>query len=107
MFAQKGKIILATNQEKSTDDLELTIIDSGADDYQKINNQFIIYTKPNELDKVRIKLEENHINLESLELIFEPTNPQPISEEDKEKLTNFIDELESLEDVSKTYINLG
>ncbi|MDD3774109.1 MAG: YebC/PmpR family DNA-binding transcriptional regulator, partial [Patescibacteria group bacterium] len=90
MFEQKGKIILATNQEKSTDDLELTIIDSGADDYQKINNQFIIYTKPNELDKVRIKLEENHINLESLELIFEPTNPQPISEEDKEKLTNFI-----------------
>lgn len=106
MFKQIGKIVLAKDQEKSIDELEMVVIDAGAEDYKKSDNTIIVYTKPDELDQVRANLENAQIQIESLELIFEPENPIKISEEDQEKLTNFIDELESLEDVSKIYINL-
>ena len=106
MFRQIGRIILTANQEKSADELELAIIDSGADDYSQVDNVFIIYTKPADLDKVHKKLEENNINIESVELFFEPNSPTEISEEDQQKVVNFTDELESLEDVSKVFVNL-
>jgi YebC/PmpR family DNA-binding regulatory protein len=107
MFKQIGKIILAKVQHKPNDEVEMVVIDSDADDYSQIDNQFFITTQPNELDQVHKKLEENNIEIESLELTYEPENPTEISESDQEKLSNFIDELESLEDVSKTYVNLA
>jgi YebC/PmpR family DNA-binding regulatory protein len=106
MFKQLGKIVLASEQEKSADELELAIIDADALDYHQVKNNFIVYTKPSDLDKVHKKLEENNINIESVELIFEPNNPTEISDKDQEKVANFIDELESLEDVSKVHVNL-
>lgn len=106
MFKQIGKIVLAKDQHKPNDEIEMAIIDSGADNYSQIDNQFFITTRPNELDKVHKKLEENNIEIENLELTYEPENPTEISEVDQEKLANFIDELESLEDVSKTYVNI-
>ena len=89
------------------DDLELQLIDQGAEDIFKEDEGVTIYTKSEDLQKVKTFLEGLSINTEVAEL-------QQIAKEkiiihdaaDKEKLENFIDLLEECEDVSDYYTNI-
>jgi len=107
MFSQIGKIVLALDQEKNKDELELAIIESSALDYKIHNDNIVIYTNPGDLDKIRQNLEDQNIAIGSLELIYKPQNPQAVDNETEEKIANFTEELENLEDVSNVYLNLS
>jgi len=107
-FKQKG-VIIARHEELPGDgleELELDLIDAGAQDIRSEQEGWTIYTKPTELKQVSNVLENRGIKMESAELEYTPQDTQQLSEEDQEKVDRFISELEDCEDVADYYTNL-
>lgn len=108
-FDLKGvlRIEQAIIKEKiaDADEFELELIDAGTQDIIKEEEGMTIYTKPEDLQKVKQFLESKNINTESAEMEYVAKEQQNLSDEEKEKVQKFIDELESNEDVSDYYTN--
>ncbi len=104
MFSKKG--IIKIKNTKNTEELELVIIDSEAQDFKKENNNFIIFTDPENLNEIKNYIESKGFEVESSGLSWIPKNKLEINEPDKRKLLNLVSNLENNEDVQKTYINL-
>ncbi len=109
-FDQKGVIVIAEDKMKEVDikrdDLELELIDKGAQDIVVENGEWTIYVEVSDLQKLKQFLEEKKILAESADLEYVAKEEQEVSEEDKEKILNFIDALEEDEDVSDFYTNI-
>ncbi len=107
LFDQKG--ILSINlksQNKNKDEIELIILDSGADDFEENEDQITVYTKSNELSSVKLNLEENNVISENAELSFIPKKEVAISDKDKaESILKIMDTLEGLDDVVAVHSN--
>ena len=88
------------------DGLELELIDVGADDIIKEEEGITIYTKVEDLQKLKKFLEEKNIKTESAEIEYIAKDEMNLSQEDKEKVGKFIEELEDNEDVSDYYANV-
>ena len=107
-FKQKGVIIVRHEElpRDGLEELELELIDAGAQDIRSEQEGWTIYTKPTELKQVSNVLENRGIKMESAELEYIPQDIQQLSEEDQEKVDRFISELEDCEDVADYYTNL-
>ena len=106
-FEQKGVIRVSSVEFRiSNDEDELELIEAGADDILKEEEGVTIYTKPENLQKVKKFLDEKKINTESAEIEYIAKDEVEISGEDKEKIEKFIDELDGIEDVSDYYNNV-
>ncbi|OGF25617.1 transcriptional regulator [Candidatus Falkowbacteria bacterium RIFOXYB2_FULL_47_14] len=89
------------------DGLELELIDAGAQDIRKEEEGVTVVTKPEDLQRVNKFFEEKNITVASAEAEYLPKEEITVSPEDKEKIENFIDELEDNEDVSDYYHNIS
>jgi YebC/PmpR family DNA-binding regulatory protein len=106
-FEQKGKIIIGKNG-KTTDELFEIAVDSGAEDIEEDQDKAIITTSYSELSTVRENLLAKGITPEEVEAVRKPLNSITISDPEKlQKVVNFLDKLESLDDVQKVYSNLA
>jgi YebC/PmpR family DNA-binding regulatory protein len=106
-FEQKGRIVV-DKLNKTTDELFEIAVESGAEDIEDVQNKAIITTSYADLSSVREKLIEKGIVPEEVEAIRKPLNPIIISDSEKlQKVLNFLDKLESLDDVQKVYSNLS
>lgn len=107
LFENKGIMnINLSNQALSKEDLEMVIIDSGAEDYEEDNNYFYVYAKPNELEKVKKELEFKTIKIEGAKLEMLPKNYVKIPDDKKENIVKLLESLEELDDVSEVYANV-
>lgn len=104
LFSRKGVVKVATvqNEEK-----ELEIIDSGADDYEKIESGYLIYAKMENLRSVSDSLTKSGFKVESAELSWEPKDAIALSDEESQKVINLLESLDDLDDVSNVSSNLG
>jgi len=107
LFNQKGQLTLSDKDQKlSKDERELAILDSGADDFEEIEDQIIIYTKPNKLATVKDNLEQAGAKIELAELAFIPKTEVKISDLEKAKsVLKLMDILERLDDVVAVHSN--
>jgi len=101
MFERRG--VIGGTSSLPRDDFELIAIEAGADDISYEDENTIIYTKPDELEKVRKELEDNEFKIEfsSLEWV-----PKENITADEEKCSKFIEAIDEHEDVSNVYTNL-
>src|SRR3989344_2352189 len=67
MFDRKG-LIVVNSEGKPKDELELLVIESGAEDITKSSNILDVYTKPELLESVKKNLEEKGLKIESYSL---------------------------------------
>lgn len=88
---------------KFSEEQELAVIEAGAEDIKIENNETLIYTTPQDLQKVKEKLDALQIKIESAELGFAPKNTVAIDVSKVEKLLNA---LEEHDDVQEIYTNL-
>ena len=102
-FELKG-VLRITNLEND-ENFELDLIDNGAQDIIKEEKGMTIYAKPEDLQKIKLFLEAKNIATESAEIEYVAKDSLELSSEDKNKVQNFINELESNEDVSDYYTN--
>lgn len=108
-FSQKG-VFMITQAELDLkkinfDDLELELIDSGAEDIKKEAEGLTIYTALTDFQKMEDFLASKNIKTESGELEYIAKEKINLSGEEKEKTEKFINELEDNEDVSDYYLN--
>ena len=106
MFKPKGRIVVAKDS-KDAEEIELAVIESGADDYQKEEDIIVVYTEPTKLEQVKENLEKAGLKIEALSLGYEADNLISVPEDKKEKILKFLEALEELEDVSEVYANLA
>ena len=108
-FSQKGVIrILKEELSKvniKLDDLELSLIDIGAEDFSPEEEGVTIYAKIEDLQALKKFVEEKNIKTETADIEFIAKENQKIEGEDKEKIEKFIEELEDCEDVADYYTN--
>lgn len=100
MFDAKGQIIL--KKDKINDEEELLIIESGAEDIIK-NDNIIIITNLEDLEKTKNNLEKNNFDIESSEMIY--LAKEKIKPKDEEKLLKLLEILDEDDDVNNIYTN--
>ncbi len=105
-FDKKG-IIRISDLELKISDLELELIESGAQDILEEEEGITIITKIPDLQNVNKFLEDKKVKSESAEIEYIAKEESQVDEENKEKLEKFIDALEENEDVSDYYTNIN
>lgn len=109
MFLRKGVVHVSNykNFVKNFDEFQLKMIDSGAEDIGTEEEDLIIYTAPENLEKLREGLEKEKITPEETEIEFVAKEKINISDPaQKEKIENILNELDENEDVDNYYTNL-
>jgi transcriptional/translational regulatory protein YebC/TACO1 len=104
-FQQKG--LVTTNKNgMSIDDIFLIAADSGAEDVEDLGDEVYIYTRTENLAKVRDGLQAKGLAVKVSELIRQPMVTTTITDvEAAKRITSFIEKLEEMDDVQKVYAN--
>ncbi|MBA3724017.1 MAG: YebC/PmpR family DNA-binding transcriptional regulator [Candidatus Levybacteria bacterium] len=103
---EKKAVITVEKGEKSLDDIFMFAADHGADDIEEIDTEVLLYTKPDDLAKVRDAILKEGLTINGAEFTFRPVVISTITnKEDVEKALTFIEKLEDNEDVQKVYAN--
>ncbi len=98
LFDSRGLILLETGS-LDADEIALQSIDAGAEDIKSEGNYMEIYTKPEDLESVREKLEEGNITISSSELSMVPKNTINLDEKAAVQVLKLLDRLEQMDEV--------
>ncbi len=107
MFDEKGIIIIDKEEvEMDEDELMMTAIEAGAEDFAVEEDSFEVSTAPDDLETVREALEAAGIPMASAEVTMVPqTYTALTNEEDIKKMNKLLDILEDDDDVKNVYHN--
>ncbi|MEI9919842.1 MAG: YebC/PmpR family DNA-binding transcriptional regulator [Bacteroidota bacterium] len=106
MFERKG-IFKFDPAKIDLDELELELIDGGAEDIQKDEDEVIIYTKFVDFGHMQKFLESKKLEPKSSELQYVPTTTKELSEKEQDEVMECITALEADDDVQNVYHNLA
>jgi YebC/PmpR family DNA-binding regulatory protein len=106
MFERKGvfKFDLA---KLNLDEWELELIDAGAEDIQREEEEIIVYTKFAEFGHMQKFLEGKKLDAKSSELNYIPTTTKELTEAQQDEVMECITALEADDDVQNVYHNLA
>ncbi|MBR9937335.1 YebC/PmpR family DNA-binding transcriptional regulator [Oscillospiraceae bacterium Marseille-Q3528] len=107
MFDKKGQIIVDKEEcDMDADELMMTALDAGAEDFSEEEDSFEILTDPDAFEDVRKALEEAGIPMANAEVTMIPqTYVELTSEEDVRNIQRTLDLLEDDDDVQAVYHN--
>lgn len=106
MFDRKGVIVIPKDVEE--DDAMMISLDNGALDFITNDDNYEIYTAPEDFVKVKEALEGLGVKeFITSEVTFVASNLIELDDEQSEKVQNLIDALEDIDDVQNVYSNLG
>lgn len=88
------------------EELELELIDHGADEIFEMDDEIIVYTSFPDFGKMQKALEEKGIAITSAELIRVPNIQTELNEEQQKEVDELIDKLEQDEDVQNVFHNM-
>jgi len=107
-FKHLGVIrIIKENLPDDMDELELDLIDVGADDIQKEEEGVTILTAIENLQKIKKLLDEKNVKVESAEIEYIAKDEKNVSEEEKKKIEQFIEALEENDDINNYYTDVN
>lgn len=106
-FDRKGQVYLnAHDQKLLPDEIEMAIIDSGAEDFNFEGGIYTITTRPVDLQSVKESLEGVSIKVDDAELVFIAKNEVKVEDETVAgKIMRLVEALEELEDVTAVHAN--
>ena len=97
MFDEKGQIIIDKEEcDMDSDDLMMTVLDAGAEDFNEEEDSYEVLTAPEDFSDVRLKMEEAGIPMVSADLT---------KEEDIKNIQKTLDLLDEDDDVQDVYHN--
>ena len=107
MFDEKGQIIIDKEEcDMDPDELMMTAIDAGAEDFQDEEDSYEVITDPNEFSVVREALEAAGVAMAQAEVTMIPQNYVELTDDEAIKKMNIIiDRLDEDEDVQQVYHN--
>ena len=112
MFDQKGQIIIDKEEledecgEMDADELMMTALDAGAEDFDEDDDSFEILTDPDSCGAVREALEALGIKMAQAEVTMLPQNYVTLtSDEDIKQMNRILDLLDDDDDVQEVWHN--
>ncbi len=107
MFDKKGQIIIDKEEyEADADELMMTALDAGAEDFAEEEDSYEILTAPEDFSEVRLALEEAGIPMASAEVTMLPQTWVELTEEtDIKNIQKTLDLLDEDDDVQVVYHN--
>jgi len=105
MFDRKG-VITVPVAGTTKEDLELLAIELGAEDVSAQENMIDIYTKPEDLEKIKKALEEKQIKIESASLDYIAKEEIELSGKDKEAAQKLFEALDENDAINDIYSNI-
>jgi YebC/PmpR family DNA-binding regulatory protein len=106
MFEHRG-VFKFDPAKLNLDELELDLIDAGAEDIDKGDEEIIVYTKFNEFGHMLKFLESKHLEAKSSELQYIPNTTKELPEDQQDEVLKLIETLEGDDDVQNVYHNLA
>lgn len=106
LFERKG-VFKFEPSKLNLDDLELDLIDAGAEDIERNDEEIIVYTKFTEFGHMLKFLESKHLEPKSSELQYIPNTTKELSEEQQDEVLKLVEVLEGDDDVQAVYHNLA
>ncbi|MGA2286480.1 MAG: YebC/PmpR family DNA-binding transcriptional regulator [Dehalococcoidia bacterium] len=104
LFESKG-VIAINAEDGGGEDLALTAIDAGAEDVDIQDNRLEVVTRAEDLEKVRLALQEQGIAVESAELSKVPKTTVNLGDKEALQALKLLDKLEELDDVQRVHSN--
>ena len=107
MFDKKGQIIVAKEEyDGDADELMMTAVDAGAEDFVEEEDSYEITTDPDDFSAVREALEQAGVPMASAEVTMIPQTWVELSDEnDIKKMNKILDLLDEDDDVQAVYHN--
>jgi YebC/PmpR family DNA-binding regulatory protein len=105
LFERKG-IFTIKNEGLSLDDIELEMIDAGAEDFEVDGDRITITCAKEDFGSVSRKLSELGIEPEEARLKRIPNDTKKLDVESAKKVLKFIESLEDDDDIQNVYHNL-
>ena len=108
-FENKGLIAIENVNKEKLEELEMSIIDSGAEDYKLDGDVLLVYTKATKLNDVQKKLEEDledTLKIAESKIIFDAQEKISISDEELADLEVLLGLFEENDDVIEVWTNL-
>jgi len=108
IFDQKGvfNIALSNLEGRDRDELEMELIDGGAEDVDWTDEELIITTSFEDFGNMMKKLDELGLEASSSEVQRIPNTTTELSVDDAKKVLKLIEKMEEDDDVSNVYHNL-
>jgi YebC/PmpR family DNA-binding regulatory protein len=106
LFERKG-VFKFDPAKLDLDELELDLIDGGAEDIQRDEEETIIYTKFTEFGHMQKFLEARKLEAKSSELQYIPTTTKELGEAEQDEVLKCVEALEEDDDVQTVYHNLA
>jgi transcriptional/translational regulatory protein YebC/TACO1 len=107
MFDKKGQIIIDKEEcDMEADDLMMTALDAGAEDFNEEEDSYEVLTAPDDCETVRQALESAGVPMLSAEVTMIPQNYVELTDDDAVKnLQRTLDLLDEDDDVQAVYHN--
>ncbi|MBX2966253.1 MAG: YebC/PmpR family DNA-binding transcriptional regulator [Cyclobacteriaceae bacterium] len=106
MFERKG-VFKFDLDKLNLDELELDLIDAGADEIERGEEETIVYTKFTEFGHMQKYLESKNLEPKSSELHYIPATTKELTEEQQDEVLKCVEALEGDDDVQNVYHNLA
>ena len=106
MFERKG-VFKFDPSKLNLDELELDLIDGGAEDIQKEDEEITVYTKFAEFGHFLKFLESKKLEAKSSSLQYIPNTTKELSEAEQDEVLKCIEAIEEDDDVQTVYHNLA
>ena len=103
-FEHKGVVVVEAGPDDA-EDLTLTTIDAGADDFETIDSTLHVYSTPEKLEQIRKALAEHGASVKSSELSMVPKNTVTLDEKTAMRTLRLLDSLEELDDIQSVFSN--
>jgi len=104
MFDKKG-LIQVSRENYDEEELLLLSIDAGAEDFEKDDDTFLIYSSVDDQEMVYTKLNEAGINIKTSDITFVPQTTVQVDGREAEQTLNLMEALEDNDDVKNVYAN--
>ncbi len=105
LFERKG-IFTINKGELDPEEFEFEIIDAGLEEFEEVEDKFIITTALEDFGNMQKQLDEMNVEIENAELQRIPNDTKVLKVETAEKVLRIIDAFEDIDDVQNVYHNM-
>lgn len=107
MFSHKCYFHVTPKDDITLDDLELEMIDFGAEEFELDDDKIIISGAFEANGDIQKYLEDNGFEITSSEFVYEPADYKELNEEQRAEVDKLIDVLEDDDDVQNVFTNMN
>lgn len=106
LFERRG-VFKFDPSKLNLDEMELDLIDAGAEDIERGDEEIVVYTKFTEFGHMQKFLESKHLEAKSSELQYIPTTTKELNEAQQDEVLKLVELLEADDDVQNVHHNLA